>query len=133
MAPSLKPTSQPIDLIDSVERCMQHLDSLREYASDGRAKHNSGKKKVVLEEVITRVNSNIQALKAWTAAIRKGRQTTDEEIKTTINAVFDIIVSRVHDAKKALSLRLKPSMFRSNKAKCVMLRCCIPKRKLTSD
>ncbi len=133
MAPSLKPTSQPIDLIDSAERCKQHLDSLREYASDSRAKHNRGKKKVVLEEVITRVNSNIQALKAWTAAIHKGRQTHDEEIKTLVNAGFDNIVSRVHDAKKALSHRLKLAKFGFDKSKCVMLQCGVPKQKLTAD
>ena len=131
MAPSLKPARRPIDLLDSAERCRQHLDSLREYAKDSRAKHSSGEKKLVLDEVIARVNSNIQALKAWTAAIHKGRQTADEEIKTSVNAVFDNIVPRVHDARKALSHRLKLSRLGSNKSKCVMLQCCIPKRKLT--
>ena len=133
MAPSLEPAKQPINLIESADRCEQHLNSLRKYASDGKTKHNSGKKKVLLEDVITRVNSNIQSLKAWTAAITKGRQTSDEEIKASVNAVFENIVSRVADAKEALSRRLGFSMWNSDKSKCVTLQGCMCKLKLTSE
>ena len=131
MASSLKPAERPIDLIESANRCKEHLDSLRKHASDGKTKHNSGKKKVLLEDVITRVNSNIQALGAWTAAIHRGRQTLNEEIKASVNAVFDNIVSRVHDAKKALNHRLGFSIL--NKSKFVMLQGCISRFELTLE
>lgn len=133
MAPSLEPAQQPINLIKSADRCEQHLSSLRKYASDSKKKHNSGKKKVILEDVIARLNSNIQSLKAWTAAITKGRQTSEEEIKASINAVFENIISRAADAKEALSRRLDFSSWKLDKSKCVMLRGCLPKLKLTSE
>ena len=132
MAPSLEPAQRPINLIKSADRCEQHLNSLRKYASDSKTKHNSGKKKVLLEDVITRVNSNIQSLKAWTAAITKGRQTSDEEIKASVNSVFENIVSRVDDAKEALRHRLGFSVWNSDKSKCVIPQGCIPKLRLTS-
>ena len=112
---------RPINLIKSADRCEQHLNWLRKYASDSKTNYNSGKKKVLLEDVITRVNSNIQSLKAWTAAITKGRQTSDEEIKASVNSVFENIISRVNDAKEALSHRLGFSVWNSDKSKCVML------------
>ena len=133
MAPSLKPAQQPIDLIKSADRCEQHLNGLRTYASDSKTKHNIGKKKILLEDVIIRVNGNIQSLKTWTAAIAKGRQTSDEEIKASINSVFENIVSRVHDAQKALSRRLGFSIWTSDKSKCVVLQGCIPRLKLISE
>lgn len=117
MAPSLEPPQRPINLIESADRCEQHLDWLRKYASDSKAKHNNGKKRVLLKDVITRVNSNIQSLKTWTIAITKGRQTSDEEIKASVKAVFENIVSRVDDARKALSHRLGFSMWTSDKSK----------------
>lgn len=121
MAPSLEPAQRPINLIKSADRCEQHLNGLRKYASDSKTKYHSGKKKVLLEDVITRVNSNIQSLKAWTAAITKGRQTSDEEIKASVNSVFENIVSRVDDAKEALSHRLGFSVLNFAKSKCVVL------------
>lgn len=133
MAPSLEPAQRPINLIKSADRCEQHLNGLSKYARDSKTKHNSGKKKVLLEDVITRVSHNIQSLKAWTAAITKGRQTSDEEIKASVNSVFENIVLRVDDAKEALSHRLAFSMWISDKSKCVLLQRCIPKLKLTSE
>lgn len=118
---SLEPAQRPINLIKSADRCEQHLDGLRTYASDSKIKYNSGKKKILLEDVIARLNSNIKSLKAWTAAITKGRQTSDEEIKTSVNAVFENIISRVNDAKGALSHRLGFSVWNSDKSKCVLL------------
>lgn len=132
MAPSLEPAQPPINLIKSADRCEQHLNGLRKYASDSKTKYNSGKKKILLEDVITRLNSNIQSLKAWTAAITKGRQTSDEEIKASVNSVFENIVSRVDDAKEALSHRLGLSVFSSDKSKYVCYKGCILEFKLTS-
>ena len=132
MAPSPQP-GQPIDLIETANRCEQHLNQLRKYASNSKTKHNSAKKKTLLENVITRVNDNIQSLKTWTAAIAKGRQTTDEGKKASVNAVFNNIESRVKDAEKALSHRLEFPIWTSDKSKCVMLQACYPKLKLTSE
>lgn len=64
MASSLEPAQRPINLIESADRCEQHLNSSKKYANNSKTKHNSGKKKVLLEDVITSVNSNIQSLKA---------------------------------------------------------------------
>lgn len=130
MAPSLEPAQRPINLIESADRCEQHLNMLRKYASDRKAKHSSGKKRVLLQDVIIRVNSNIQSLKTWTIAITKGRQTSDEEIKASVKAVFENIVFRVDDAKEALSRRLGFSFLSSDKSKCVMLQGCILRSKL---
>lgn len=125
MAPSLEPPQRPINLIESADKCEQHLNWLMKYASDSKANHNSGKKRVLLEDVITRVHSNIYSLKTWTIAITKGRQTSDEEIKASVKAVFENIVSRVDDAREALSHRLGFSLWTSDKSKCVMLQGCI--------
>jgi len=127
MAPSLDPPHQKIDLIESADRCERHLNSLRTYASDRRVKHTSGKKHALLEDVITRVNSNIQLLKAWTAAISKGRQTSDETIRSSINEVFDNILLRKADAQKALNHRLALGMLASEKTKYDMTPDCIHK------
>lgn len=117
MAPSLEPPRQKIDLIESADRCERHLNRLRTYASDRKVKHTSGKKHALLEDVITRVNSNIQLLKAWTAAIRKGRQTSDETIRSSINEVFENIVSRKAKAQKALDDRLGRGLLASERSK----------------
>ena len=106
MAPSLEPPHPKIDLIESAAKCERHLHSLRQHARDRKVKYTTGKKHTLLEEVITRSNSNIQSLKAWTAAISRGRQTSDESIRASINAVFENIVSRKKDAQKALDHRL---------------------------
>ena len=106
MAPSLESHHPKIDLIESAVKCERRLDGLRQYARDRKVKYTSGKKHAVLEEVITRSNSNIQSLKAWTAAISRGRQTSDENIRASIHAVFENIVSRKKDAQKALDHRL---------------------------
>lgn len=105
MAPSLESPHPKIDLIESAVKCERQLDSLRKYAHDRKDKY-TGKKHALLLEVITRSNSNIQSLKAWTAAISRGRQTSDENIRASINAVFENIVSRKKDAQKALDHRL---------------------------
>ena len=106
MAPALESSRPKIDLIESAVKCERHLDNLRQYARDRKAKYTTGKKHALLEEVITRSNSNIQSLKAWTAAISRGRQTSDENIRASINAVFENILSRKKDAQKALDHRL---------------------------
>ncbi|KAL8794605.1 MAG: hypothetical protein Q9195_002801 [Heterodermia aff. obscurata] len=106
MAPSLESSNPKIDLIESAVKCELRLDSLRQHARDLKVKHTSGKKHALLEEVITRSNSNIQSLKAWTAAISRGRQTSDESIRASINEVFENILSRKKDAQKALDHRL---------------------------
>jgi len=117
MAPSLEPPRQKIDLIESADKCGDHLDHLRKHASDRKVKHASGKKHALLEDVITRVNSNIRLLKAWTAAISKGRQTSDETIRSSINDVFENIVSRKVDAQRALDHRLALGLLASEKSK----------------
>ena len=117
MEPPLEPPRQRIDLIKSADRCEQHLNSLKRHATDLKIKHSSGKKHVLLKEIITRSNASIQSLKAWTAAIRKGRQTSDENIRASVNAVFGNIVSRVADARDALDHRLGLSFMASEKSK----------------
>lgn len=106
MAPSLESSQQKIDLIESAVKCERRLDSLRQHARDLKVKYTSGKKHALLEEVITRSNSNIQSLKNWTAAISRGRQTSDDSIRANIDAVFENILSRKKDAQKALDHRL---------------------------
>lgn len=117
MPPSLEPPRQEIDLIESADRCERYLNHLRTHATDRKVKHTSGKKHALLEDVITRLNSNIQLLKAWTAAISKGRQTSDEAIRSSINQVFEYIVSRKEDAQKALDDRLTLGLLASKKSK----------------
>ena len=117
MSPSLEPSKTPIDLIDSANKSEEQLSKLKSFATEKKQKHGSGKKKALLEDVINHVNSNIQSLKAWTAAINEGRQTSDEEIKKSIHAVFENIVARVADAKQALGHRLGMSAFASHTSK----------------
>lgn len=117
MAPHLEPHRQAIDLIESADNCERHLNRLRTHASGRKVKHTSGKKHALLEDVITRVNSNIQLLKAWTAAISKGRQTSDEAIRSSINDFFESIVLRKKDARKALDDRLALGLLASKKSK----------------
>ena len=117
MAPSLEPRHQKIDLIKSADRCEEYLNRLKKHASDRKTEYTSGKKHILLQDVITRTNTNIQSLKAWTAAIGKGRQTSDEEIKASIDAVFGNIVSRVADAREALDHRLRLGLLASEKTK----------------
>lgn len=117
MAPSLEPRRQKIDLIKSADTCEEHLSRLKKHASDLKSKHSSGKKNILLDDVIKRSNTNIQSLKAWTAAIGKGRQTSDEDIKASIDAVFGNIVSRVADSKDALDHRLGLGFLASEKTK----------------
>ena len=118
MAPALGTPHQTIDLIQSAATCERHLNNLRQHARNHKVKYTSGKKHALLEDVITRSNSNIQSLKAWTAAITKGRQTSDESIKASINAVFDNIVLRKKDAQKALDHRLELGLLATDKSKC---------------
>lgn len=115
---NLQPTQQAINLFRSAYRCEQHLDCLKKYASDSKVRYNNGKKKVLLENVIARLNSNIQSLKAWSLAIAKQRQTPDEEFQTSIHSTFVKITSRVDDVKEILSHRLKSSVSSSAKSKC---------------
>ena len=96
---------QQIDLIESADRCVRHLGRLRKRADDLKSKYTSGKKKD-LEYVIGCADSNIGSLKAWTAAFHRGRQTSDQNIRASTNAVFDNIISCVADAKKVLDHRL---------------------------
>lgn len=132
MAPSPKPGQHPINLIDSANKCEKDLNRLRKHASDRKTKQN-GAKKILLEEVITRVNSNIQSLKNWTAAIAKGRQTQDEERKASVDAVFNNIELRVKDAEKALDHRLDFALLASKKSRCVSLQACILQSTLILD
>ena len=124
MAPFLESPHPKIDLIDSAVQCERHLDRLRQHARDRLVKYTTGKKHVLLEEVITRSNSNIQSLKAWTAAIRMGRQTSDESIRASINAVFENIVSRKKDAQKALDHRLELALWAFDKYKYYIAQGC---------
>ena len=120
MAPSQEPRQQPINLIESAERCERRLNRLKRHATDCKTKHNSGKKKKLLEDVIARVHGNVASLKAWTAAIMKGRQTGDTEIIVAINAVFENIVSRADEANTTLNHRLNLSRLAFNKSKSVV-------------
>ena len=111
-------TQRPIDLIETADRCEQRLEGLKTFAYNSRVKHNSKGKKILLDDVITRIKSNIQSLRAWTAAIVKGRQTKDEQIKASVNEVFKNIISRTADASQGLKHRLEISILRSDKSKC---------------
>ena len=117
MATSPKPSHQEIDLIKSADSCEQHLSQLKKHASDLKAKHTGGKKHALLVDVVGRANTSIQALKTWTAAFSKGRQTSDESIRTSVNAVFGNIESRVTDAKEALDHRLGLGLLASERSK----------------
>ena len=122
---SLKHSQQPIDLIESARRCEQRLNQLRKFASDSRTKHNSGKKKNLLDDVVTRINDNVHSLRAWIAALAKGRQTREENIKASVDEVFDNIVLLTNDASRVLAHRLGFSIFVSDESKCAVSRGCI--------
>lgn len=106
MAPPLEPPPQQIDLSESADKCERRLDQLKKHATEQKANYKSGKKHRLLEDVIASCNSNIQSLKTWRAAISKGRQTSDESIRASINSVFENIILRVADARSALKHRL---------------------------
>ena len=127
MATTLEPREQLIRLIESAE---QSLNRLKKHASDSKAKHSSAEEKLLLDDVIKRVNSNIASLKAWTAAINKGRQTSDTEIIATINSIFDRILSCVAEATERLNHRLGLSILRRG-SKCVKKQGCALKLRLT--
>ena len=117
MAPSSELRRPKVDLIKSADTCREILNRLKEHASDRKSVYTSGKKHIILQDVITRTSTNILSLKAWTAAIGKGRQTSDEEIKASIDAVFGIIVSSIADAREALDHRLRLGPLTSEKTR----------------
>ena len=107
MARSLELSHQEINLIASADRCERHLGRLKKRASDLRIKHTTGKKHAVLEKAITHCNSNIKSLKNWTAAFNQGRQTSNRQIRASTNEFFNVILSKIADAEKALDKRLE--------------------------
>lgn len=130
MATTLEPRQQLIRLIESAEKCEQSLNRLKKYASDSKAKHSSAEEKLLLDDVIEGVNSNIASLKVWTAAINMGRQTSDTEIIATNNSIFDRILSCVAEATERLNHRLGLSILRRG-SKCVKKQGCALKLRLT--
>ena len=124
MATTLEPRQKSIRLIESAEKCEQSLNRLKKFASDSKAKHSSAEKKLLLDDVIKRVNSNIAPLKAWTAAINKGRQTSTTEI------ILDKILSWVAEATEILNHRLGLSILRRG-SKWVKKQGCALKLRLT--
>ena len=133
MAASLEPPHQKIDLIESAVTCERHLNSLKQHAQDHKRRYATGKKNVLLEDVITRSNGSIQSLKAWTAAFTEGRQTSDESIRASINTLFENILSRRKDAQEALDYRLGLRIWASKKSKYDMRLGCACNLWLTSD
>ena len=117
MEASLEPPHEKIDLIKSADTCEDHLNRLKRYASDLTSQYPSGKKNVLLKDVVARSNTSVQSLKAWAAAIGKGRQTSDEAIKASIDAVFGNIILRVANAREALDHRLRLGLLASEKTK----------------
>lgn len=117
MARPLEPSSQQINLSESADKCERRLDQLKKHATEQKANYRSGKKHRLLGDVIASCNSNIQSLKAWRAAISKGRQTSDESIRASIDSVFENIIARVADAKAALKHRLGLSFVAFDKSK----------------
>lgn len=112
MAPPLRSRDKKIDLIESAAKCEQCLDQLRKHARDKKTKYTKGKKQALLEDIITHGNRAIKSLKAWIAAIGRGRQTSDESIQKSIDVTFDSIISRVKDAREALDHRLRLGLAR---------------------
>lgn len=119
MASPLESSTQQINLSESAEQCERCLDHLKKHATEQKAKLGSGKKHKLLEDMIASCDSNIQSLKAWRAAINKGRQTSDESIRASINFFFQNIISRVADARTALQHRLSLSRYALDKSKWV--------------
>ena len=132
MATTLEPRQQPIRLIESAKKCEQSLKRLKKHANDSKAKHSSAEKKLLLDDVITRVNSSIASLKAWTPAISMGRQTSNTEVIATINSVFDRILWWVAEATERLNHRLELSILRRGLT-CVKKQGCALKLRLTRE
>ena len=70
-----------------------------------------------IDDVVARIKSNIQYLKAWTAAIAKGRQTNDKSTRVSVDEVFKNIILRTEDASQGLRHRLAMSMKITHKSK----------------
>ena len=128
MATTLEPRQQLIRLIESAEKYEQSLNRLKKHANDSKEKHSSAEKKLLLDDVIKRVNSNIASLKAWTAAINKGRQTSNTEIIATIDSVSNAL-SYLDDATEILNHRLGLSILPRG-SKCVKKQGCALKLRL---
>ena len=62
MATTLEPRQQPIRLIESAEKCAVS-QPIKKHANGSKAKHSSAEKKLLLDDVIKRVNSSIASLK----------------------------------------------------------------------
>ena len=118
MAASLEPKPDEINLLKSADQCEQLLNRLKKHASDQKKIYKSGKKHTLLENVTSHATSNIQSLKTWTAAISKGRQTSDPEIRRSANDLFNNVTLRVGDAEKALDHRLALGRLTREKTKC---------------
>ena len=129
MATTLEPRQQPIRLIESAKKCEESLKRLKKLANDSKAKHSSAEEKLLLDDVITCVNSSIASLKAWTAAISMGRQTSNTEIIAAIKSIFDHILSWGAEATERLNHRLLPTLRRGSK--CVKKQGCALKLRLT--
>ena len=117
MALPSESSPEPIDLSESAKKCERRLDHLRKHATEQKTIITSGKKHRLLEDIIASCNTHIQSLKAWRAAINKGRQTSDESIRDSINFFFENIISRVADAQAALKHRLGLSRYALDKSK----------------
>ena len=112
-----RPEIDNIDLFESAAICERRITALRKHAINLKLEYTSGKKRTLLDDVITRSNSNIKSLRAWTVAVRQGRQTSSYEIRASINEVFNNILLLLAKAKKALDHRLQLSCLAWPKSK----------------
>ena len=107
MEPSQANGHRPATLIEAARKCQTHLETLRQYAQKSKGEHYTSATQTLLDEVARQTNGSIGSLKAWTAEIEKGRQTSDESIINTVNAYFEQLEEGITAAEVALELRLR--------------------------
>ena len=93
-------------LLVTARRCEDLLERLKQHADHSKRRHLTTATLSLLDEVAGHVTGNCNALKAWSAAVRQGRQTTDLNIIKTVDEYFLQLESRIAHAENALRHRL---------------------------
>lgn len=103
MAP-LDSYQRPAVLVGSARKAEFQLNRFRQQA----LKRKSGRReasKQILEDTVSDINKSIGSLKAWSAELSKGTETTDKNVLITTNGYFVQLEKRIAIARKALDNR----------------------------
>lgn len=93
-------------MIDTARECDNLLEQLKQHADRSKRRHLTTATLSLLDEVVGHVTGNSNALKAWSAAVGKGRQTTDPNIIRTVDEHFRQLEKRIAHVESALRHRL---------------------------